>query len=294
MLYYLKGDYMNGVLLINKEKNYTSRDIVNIVSKKFKTKKVGHTGTLDPLATGVLVITIGEATKISELLTTTYKEYIAEVTLGIETDTLDNEGKILKNIDVIKTKEEIEYILKNMIGKYDQEVPIYSAVKVNGKKLYEYAREKEEVILPKKEVDIKELELLDYKIQNNKTIFKIKCLVSKGTYIRSLVRDIAFKLNTIGIMSDLIRIKQGKFKLKDSYTIQEFKNDKYELLNIEDVLDIYTVEVDEFLENKIKNGCILQNRYNQDVVMFKKDKILAIYKTYEKDIIKLKPWKMFK
>lgn len=285
---------MNGILLINKEKKYTSRDIVNIVSKKFKTKKVGHTGTLDPLATGVLVITIGEATKISELLTATYKEYIAEVTLGIETDTLDNEGEILTNVDSIKTKEEILNILNKMIGKYDQEVPIYSAVKVNGKKLYEYAREKEEVILPKKEVDVKELELLDYKIKNNKTIFKIRCLVSKGTYIRSLVRDIAINLNTVGIMSELLRTKQGKFELKDSYKIEEFKNDKYELLNIEDVLDLYTIDVDDFLENKIRNGCIIQNRYNREVVMFKKDKILAIYKTYEKDNTKLKPWKMFK
>ena len=136
---------MNGVLVVNKEKDYTSRDIVNIISKALKTKKVGHTGTLDPLATGVLVVTVGEATKISELLTSSFKEYIADIELGIETDTLDITGNILKEETVFKTKEEIENILSSMIGSYDQEVPIYSAVKINGKKLYEYAREKEEV-----------------------------------------------------------------------------------------------------------------------------------------------------
>ena len=130
---------MNGVLVVNKEKDYTSRDIVNIISKALKTKKVGHTGTLDPLATGVLVVTVGEATKISELLTSSFKEYIADIELGIETDTLDITGNILKEETVFKTKEEIENILSSMIGSYDQEVPIYSAVKINGKKLYEYA-----------------------------------------------------------------------------------------------------------------------------------------------------------
>ena len=124
---------MNGVLVVNKEKDYTSRDIVNIISKTLKTKKVGHTGTLDPLATGVLVVTVGEATKISELLTSSFKEYIADIELGTETDTLDITGNILKEETVFKTKEEIENILSSMIGSYDQEVPIYSAVKINGK-----------------------------------------------------------------------------------------------------------------------------------------------------------------
>lgn len=124
---------MNGVLVVNKEKDYTSRDIVNIISKALKTKKVGHTGTLDPLATGILVVTVGEATKISELLTSSFKEYIADIELGIETDTLDITGNILKEETVFKTKEEIENILSSMIGSYDQEVPIYSAVKINGK-----------------------------------------------------------------------------------------------------------------------------------------------------------------
>lgn len=284
---------MNGVLVVNKEKDYTSRDIVNIISKTLKTKKVGHTGTLDPLATGVLVVTVGEATKISELLTSSFKEYIADIELGIETDTLDITGNILKEETVFKTKEEIENILSSMIGSYDQEVPIYSAVKINGKKLYEYAREKEEVELPKRKVEVKEIELLNYRQKEDKVFFKMRCLVSKGTYIRSLIRDIATKLNTIGVMTDLIRTKQGKFNIEDAYTLEQIKQEKFHLIKIEDALDIDIVEVDDYLKKKIQNGSILENRYPKDTVLFKQNTALAIYKKYEKDPTKVKPWKMF-
>lgn len=284
---------MNGVLVVNKEKDYTSRDIVNIISKTLKTKKVGHTGTLDPLATGVLVVTVGEATKISELLTSSFKEYIADIELGTETDTLDITGNILKEETVFKTKEEIENILSSMIGSYDQEVPIYSAVKINGKKLYEYAREKEEVELPKRKVEVKEIELLNYRQKEDKVFFKMRCLVSKGTYIRSLIRDIATKLNTIGVMTDLIRTKQGKFNIEDAYTLEQIKQEKFHLIKIEDALDIDIVEVDDYLKKKIQNGSILENRYSKDTVLFKQNTALAIYKKYEKDSTKIKPWKMF-
>lgn len=284
---------MNGVLVVNKKKDYTSRDIVNIISKTLKTKKVGHTGTLDPLATGVLVVTVGEATKISELLTSSFKEYIADIELGIETDTLDITGNILKEETVFKTKEEIENILSSMIGSYDQEVPIYSAVKINGKKLYEYAREKEEVELPKRKVEVKEIELLNYRQKEDKVFFKMRCLVSKGTYIRSLIRDIATKLNTIGVMTDLIRTKQGKFNIEDAYTLEQIKQEKFHLIKIQDALDIDIVEVDDYLKKKIQNGSILENRYPKDTVLFRQNTALAIYKKYEKDPTKVKPWKMF-
>lgn len=287
---------MNGIILINKEENYTSRDVVNVISKILKTKKVGHTGTLDPLATGVLVICVGEATKISELLTSTYKEYVAEVILGLNTDTLDITGNILEEENVIKSKLEIEEILKKMIKKYEQEVPIYSAVKVNGKKLYEYARNNEEVKLPKKEVDIKEIELLDYKVEDNKTEFKFKCLVSKGTYIRSLIRDIAYELNTIGVMKTLNRTKQGLFEIKDTNTLEDIKNNNYKIISIKEVLkDFKVVIVDEFIESKIKNGAILDNDYNEDIILFKNKNqdLLALYKKYDKDEKKIKPYKMF-
>ncbi|NLM63337.1 MAG: tRNA pseudouridine(55) synthase TruB, partial [Mollicutes bacterium] len=201
---------MDGIILINKKKGVTSRDVVNIISQKLNIKKVGHTGTLDPLATGVLVICIGKATKIVELMTNEDKEYIAEVTLGIKTDTLDITGNVIEEEICFKTKEEIIEALNIMKGEYEQEVPIYSAVKIKGKKLYEYARNKEKVELPKRLVNIKEINLIgDIKYVDSKVIFSFKCKVSKGTYIRSLIDDIAKKLNTIGVMSNLTRIKQG-------------------------------------------------------------------------------------
>ena len=286
---------MDGILLINKEKDYTSRDVVNIISKIFNTKKVGHTGTLDPIATGVLVICIGSSTKLVEYLTSTYKEYEAEIVFGIKTDTKDITGKILKDEDCLLKKEEIKNILIKMTKKYYQEVPIYSAVKVNGKKLYQYARENKEVELPKRLVDIKMLELLDLKYENNKTIIKIKTLVSKGTYIRSLIEDIATNLDAVATMKNLKRTKQGNFDIKDCYTIEEVKNNKYKLITKEEALkDLYTVEVDEYLEKKIRNGCILDNIYNKDLILFKKDgKIIASYKSYLKEEGKIKPDKMF-
>ena len=283
---------MNGIIVIDKPSNYTSRDIVNIVSKEAHTKKVGHTGTLDPMATGVLVVCIGEATKLVELITDTYKEYEAEITLGILTDTLDSEGNTLKEEDVSFTKEDIIKAINSMKGKYIQEVPIYSAIKVNGKKLYEYAREGIEVTLPKREVDIKEIELIS-DIEYGKNIkFKIRTTVSKGTYIRSLVKDIADKLNTIGIMSSLRRIKQGRFDIKDSYTLDDIKNSNYNIISIEDALsDIYSIDMDESLYKKVSNGVKLDNIYNKNMIAFKyNNKIKAIYKN---DNGILRVYKMF-
>ena len=207
---------MDGVLIIDKPKGITSRDVVNNVIKIFNTRKVGHTGTLDPLATGVLVVCVGRATKLVNELTSTDKEYIASVTLGIKTDTLDSMGSILFDEGVIKTKEEIISVLNSFVGSYEQEVPVYSAVKINGKKLYEYAREGVNIELPKRKVEIKEIELLDeIEYKDNKTLFKFRCVVSKGTYIRSLINDIANKLDTIGIMTNLRRTRQGNFKIED-------------------------------------------------------------------------------
>ena len=152
---------MNGILLINKEEGKTSRDIVNDCMHIFNTKKIGHTGTLDPIATGVLVITIGRYTKLGDALTSTYKEYIAEFKLGIETDTLDITGNILNRKEINVDKEKVINTINSFKGKYNQEVPIYSAVKINGKKLYEYARNNEQIELPKREVDIQNIEVLN-------------------------------------------------------------------------------------------------------------------------------------
>ena len=282
---------MDGVIVIDKEKDYTSRDVVNIVGKHFKTKKVGHTGTLDPLATGLLVICIGQATKLVELLTNHDKEYIADITFGIETDTLDITGNILKEENTNFSREEIEKVLNEYQKEYDQMVPIYSAIKINGKKLYEYAREKEKIELPSRKVKIYKIDLLKYEQINNKTHIQIKCNVSKGTYIRSLIRDIALSLNTVAIMTDLIRTKVGEFTLKDSILLEDLENND-KIYSIEQILKNYpTIEVDNNLEFKIKNGCKIPNTYNQEYIVFKnKEKVLGLYKN--EDGI-LKPYKMF-
>lgn len=288
---------MNGLLIVNKEKDCTSRDVVNRVSKILGTSKVGHTGTLDPMATGVLVLCVGKCTKIVDMITSDYKEYIAGVCLGIETDTLDTTGTILNKENVRFSKEEIVNVLSSMIGYYDQEVPKYSAVKINGKKLYEYARSGIEVELPKRNVHISNLELVSDIVYENNTInFQIKCTVSKGTYIRSLIRDIAYKLNTYGVMSSLVRTKQGMFDINDSCTISDILKGNFKLIDLRTYFkDMYTVEVDEEMRNNILNGKILENKYNCDKILFVDNLglILAIYCKYEKDSSKIKPYKMF-
>ena len=282
---------MDGVLIVNKEKGVTSRDVVNKICKILNTKKVGHTGTLDPIATGVLVVCVGKATKLVEILTSEDKEYIATVKLGVLTDTLDTDGKVLEEKDVFIKKEDLVRTLNSFVGFYDQEVPIYSAVKINGKKLYEYARSNIKVDLPKRRVEIKKIELLEF----NKDHYEFKVLVSKGTYIRSLIKDINDKLKIIGSMSDLIRTKQGDFDIKDSYTISEINDSKYNLLTVTDVLkDENCVIIDDTLFKVVKNGGLIDNVYNKSFVTFiYNEKVVSIYKSYEKDNSKMKPYKMF-
>ena len=283
---------MNGILLIDKDSEMTSRDVVNHISHKFKIKKVGHTGTLDPLATGVLVICIGKATKLVDVLQSMTKEYIADGILGLLTDTLDITGNVLKDEPFDISLGDFKEILNNMIGSYEQEVPIYAAVKVNGKKLYEYARNNEKVILPKRNVNIQEIELLSFEKIDDKVHFKLRVLVSKGTYIRSLINDIAQKCQTYGTMSALRRIKQGSFDISQCCKLQDIDNGNYQLLNIRDVLkDIPFIIVDEHLANEINNGKILVDSYGYEKVGFMdcKGREIGIY---QKDGKYIKPWKM--
>lgn len=283
---------MDGILVVNKEKDYTSRDVVNIVSKELGIKKVGHTGTLDPMATGVLVICIGKATKLVEVLTSMYKEYEAEITLGIATDTIDTTGTILKEMDTHYLKKDILEVLSSMKGKYNQQVPIYSAVKIHGKKLYEYAREHIDVDLPTREVEIRDINMIgDVTYDEGKTIFNIRTTVSKGTYIRSLVRDISLKLDTIGVMSALKRTSQGNFTINHSCSLEDIKNGNYKLYTIDEALkDYYTVICDDKLAKKITNGVQIPNIYKQNYVLFKNsDKAIALYRS-ENDVLKV--WKM--
>lgn len=282
---------MNGILLVNKPIDFTSRDVVNKLTKILKTKKVGHTGTLDPIATGVLVVCVGNTTKLCELLTSEHKEYIATIKLGIKTDTLDTTGTIIEEKDYNVTEEQIIEVLNSFLGDSIQTTPIYSAVKVNGKKLYEYAREGIEVELPKRNINISNIELLSYKDDE----IKFKTTVSKGTYIRALIDDICTKLNTVGTMSSLIRTKQGQFTLEQTFTLEDIENGKYELISIEKALsEIETITINEELYNKVKNGSIIPKTFNNDYAnLLYNNKIVAIYKTYDKDNTLAKPFKMF-
>lgn len=279
---------MNKILIINKEKDYTSRDVVNIVSKKLGTKKVGHFGTLDPLAEGVLVLGIGKYTKLLNLLPHDDKEYVAVVKVGVKTDTYDITGNVIEE----KTIEFLdEDVLKNALnhfkGTYMQEVPIYSAVKVNGKKLYQYARNGESINLPKKEVTIKDIELLSI-VKEDTYYFTFKTTVSKGTYIRSLINDISLYLGIPFTMSKLLRTRQDIFKIEDSYTLKDIEEGNYKLLDIEDVFNVGVKETGK-LHKKIINGNMLEYE-NDNMVLYKhNNENVALY-VYNKEKNKMLPF----
>jgi len=279
---------MNGILLIDKEKGMTSRDVVNTVSKKLNIKKIGHTGTLDPFATGVLVLCVGKATKAAEYITGYDKVYEAEIKLGIETDTLDITGKVIKTKEVDVTEDKIKKALDKFVGLYSQQVPKYSAVKIKGKRLYKYARNNEKVELPTRDVNIYSLELIS-SLKDN--VFTFRCKVSKGTYIRSLAKDIANELGTLGILINLRRTKQGDFDTDDCVKV----DDEYKYISISDCLPAFKkIVVDKEMEEKIRNGAIINKLAKSDVLLVNKNnEALALYKIYEKDITKMKPIKVF-
>ena len=229
---------MDGIIIINKPKGCTSHDIVHKAKKIFN-EKVGHTGTLDPMATGVLPLLIGKGTLCSKYLIEHDKIYKAKIQLGVKTDTADQEGNIIEKSQVddsIFNIEKIKNTLKNMIGKNLQTPPIYSAIKVKGKKLYEYARKGENVEIPKREITIYDIELTNIDEKNKTIEFKVHC--SKGTYIRSLCEDIATNLGTIGYMASLQRVKVGRFSIENSITIDDLeKNIKNHFISIEKLFE---------------------------------------------------------
>lgn len=272
------------IINVCKEKNMTSRDVVNIISKHLHTKKVGHTGTLDPLATGVLIVCTNHDTKLVDILTSKNKKYIATMRLGIQTDTGDITGNIIKRATYKVTKDQIIKVLNNFLGSSTQTVPIYSAVKINGKKLYEYARNGEEVTLPTREINISNIELLDY----HDDLIKFKVTVSKGTYIRSLIEDIGKTLQTVATMEDLVRTKQGNYKIEDSYTLEDIKNDNYKPIPLNIVLkDYHTYNLNATEYFKVKNGSkMLLNIDDKIVTLLYNNKPIALYRK-ENDIYRV-------
>ena len=233
---------MNGIIIINKPKNYTSHDIVYKI-KKIVNEKVGHTGTLDPNATGVLPLLIGKGTEISKYLINHDKTYEAVIQLGEKRDTADIEGQVIQKQEVqalTLKKEKVKEVLKSFIGKNLQTPPIYSAIKVKGKKLYEYARKGENVKIEPREIEIYNIELINIDKKNKTIEFRVQC--SKGTYIRTLCENIAEKLENVGYMKELKRTQVGEFKIEDSVKIEEIKNK-------EDV-EKYLITLEKYFSNK--------------------------------------------
>ena len=241
--------------MINKSKGWTSHDIVNKIKHIFNVK-VGHTGTLDPNATGLLPILLGQGTKLSSYLINHDKEYSVLLKLGIKTDTADSEGNILSEEIVdnnILNKEKVENVLKQFLGKQEQIPPMYSAIKVNGKKLYEYARKNINIEVKPRKIEIYEIDLKNISIENKEIEFKVKC--SKGTYIRSLCEDIAEKLGTIGYMKELNRTVVGEFNINDSISVEDLEKNK----SNEEYLNKHIISIEEFFKEYKKADKIVLN-----------------------------------
>ena len=263
---------MNGILLIYKPSGMTSHDVVNRIRRILHTKKVGHCGTLDPDATGVLVLCIGKATKALQFLTSEEKEYIATLSLGTSTDTYDASGRITESQEFTGV-EHVEEVLQSFVGTQTQIPPIYSAIKVNGKKLYEYARNCEDVKIEPRDIYIHNIELISQ--DGNEIIFKVQC--SKGTYIRSLCVDIAKKLGYPGHMSKLIRSQSGHFHLRDCVTLEDIEAGNFHMLSIEEAFEHFEKYVIED-ENIVFHGKMIQSEIDHQVVVVNAaGKVLAVY-----------------
>lgn len=236
----MRRNNMDGIIVVNKPKGCTSHDIVYKV-KKITNSKVGHTGTLDPMATGVLPLLIGKGTLCSKYLINHDKIYQAKIQLGQKTDTADAEGEVVEEQEVGNLSEVgIKQILNTFIGKQEQMPPMYSAIKVNGKKLYEYARKGQTVEIQPRQIEIYDIKLMELNKENNQLQFQVSC--SKGTYIRSLCEDIAKRLGTVGYMCELNRVQVGDFNISNSVTVEELQE------NIDEV-DRHLISLERLFEN---------------------------------------------
>ncbi len=295
---------LNGVLAINKPRGMTSHDVVFKLRKLLKTKKVGHTGTLDPAVDGVLPVCIGPATRISDYIMDSGKRYAAEITLGSQTTTEDQTGDVISTVLIqpdCYSEAQVDNALTQLIGYIEQTPPMYSAVKVNGRKLYEYAREGKVIERPSRIVHIKDItrtSRLTY--QDGRLTFTIDVACGKGTYIRTLATQIAEQLNTVGHMSRLTRLESGGFTLNDCYTLDQIADtvDVQPLLRpIEEGLkELPHLAVDEALKLRVNNG----QKFSDDelpvcepTVITYDDKALAIYAPHPEKPGQVKAVKVF-
>lgn len=265
------GDIMNGILLINKPPKMTSHDVVFRLRKILKTKKIGHSGTLDPDATGVLLVLVGKATKILPYLEDTDKEYIATMELGRSTSTDDAFGETLETKEITKIND-FKTLIESFIGKQKQLPPMVSSIRVNGRKLYEYARNHEAVERPLRDIEIYNIEVLS----EEKMEFRVAC--SSGTYIRSLCRDIALKSDNLGCMASLVRTKVGRFTLDDCVSLEDVEQGNFSMHSIQDALSGYTM-IDYTPIEDIYHGKTVQIDSDADLIAIKdQEEIIAIYK----------------
>lgn len=265
---------MDGIIIINKPKNYTSHDIVNIIRKNFNTRKVGHTGTLDPNATGVLPLLIGEATKLSKYLINHDKQYEVVLKLGVKTDTADAEGKVIEEKPVtINDKNFIINMINSFKGIQEQKPPMYSAIKVNGRKLYEYARAGQSVEVKPRKIEIYDIQVIN--INNTEISFKVSC--SKGTYIRSLCEDIANKIGTIGYMKELNRVNVGVFNIEDAISLED--------IGKENIVSEKLITIQKFFKDKesIRLTNKQLQRFLNGVSLNYKDYVDGIYNIYNEN-----------
>lgn len=284
---------MDGFIVLNKEPNMTSFDCVAKCRSIFKTKQVGHTGTLDPMTTGVLVIALNKATKLMELTLDKKKKYYAQVLIGFQTDMLDvtgkiNEEKVVTKINLDLLKEKIEFLSKTTT----QIPPMYSAIKVNGKKLYEYARQGIEIERKPRPINIDYIDLKsDIYLEEGYLRFEIEVMADSGIYIRSLIDDLGKLMGVPMTMSKLQRSQSGDYKIEDSYTLDDCRDGNYKIVTIEEIFKHTPfIEVNDFHAKLVKNGVMLDQRqakFDEIFRVYHNKKLIALFKPHTKGNYKI-------
>ena len=280
---------MDGFIIVNKPKDMTSHTVCNKIRRVMNTKKVGHSGTLDPLATGVLVVGVGKATKLLNYLENQDKTYVAEALFGIQTDSYDILGNVLnENHEINPTNYEIDKALLKLKDAKTQIPPIYSAIKVNGRKLYDYAKMGEKVEIMPRNIDIYSLKRVSNIVDNK---VKIEVSANKGFYVRSLINDLGLELNTYAAMSDLIRTKAGNYSIDMAQTLEEIEEYGPKIYTIEETFShLKRIDVNDYIAKLVNNGVILDERQfalNEMFKIYHNNKLIAIYEPFDDKKYKL-------
>ncbi len=275
---------MDGFIILDKPKGITSQTALNKIKRALNVSKIGHNGTLDPNATGVMVVAIGKATKLIKYLDKHDKTYLATIVFGLDSDTLDNCGNITNDLEMKPKMDDIINALEELKNEHEQIPPMTSAIKINGMKLYEYQRKNIEVEIEKRSVELYDYEIKsDLRYVNNHYEIDILLHVSKGFYIRSLARDLGLKLNGCAILKELRRTKSGEFSIEEAIKIEDVEENK--VISIFDMYKLPTIEVNDYLEKLVLNGVMLDERQAKlDSLFYVKSKngIIAMYEPIEK------------